>query len=215
MLDISALLNEIKASPYVESSVTAPHCGVARFSEDLRDGRKVHGASGAWNEKPGTLLASLERERNTRRICARENGELAGWNREVDGAFVQAGTELARVRHFLSKEEVLQLLLKKALYLFAAPEKAKYYFIPSADIKVKNIGPRSVSVQDGMELFIISRMKRETPLCYSGPDGIIYAVYFSFNRNVEAGQPLIGVCPPELVEQIEDMVVRVQTEWRE
>lgn len=29
------------------------------------------------------------------------------------------------------------------------------------------------------------------------------------------GAPLIGVCPPDQLSQIEDVVVRVQTEWVE
>ncbi|MDR2502958.1 MAG: biotin attachment protein [Deltaproteobacteria bacterium] len=215
MLDISALLDEIKAAPYVESSIVAPHCGVVCFSEGIAPGARVSGPSGQWKETPGTLLVNLERERNPKAIRALEKGEVIHCNMEVAGAFVEAGTELARVRHMLSKEEVLRVILKKALFLFHAPEKAKYYFIPQVDIKVKNTGPKSVSVHDGMEMFIISRMKRETRLCYNGPDGVIYAVYFSFNGNVEAGAPLIGVCPPDLVEQIEAVSLRVHTEWKE
>lgn len=38
-------------------------------------------------------------------------------------------------------------------------------------------------------------MKREMPLYYTGPDGLIYTVYFEHNENVDAGSPLIGVCP--------------------
>ncbi len=215
MLDISALLEEIKAAPYVESRILAPHCGLVRFNENLAPGGKLVGPHGAWKEKPGTLLATIERERCPRNINALEKGELVEVNSGLAGQFVEAGTEIMRVRHFLSREEVLQILLKQALHLFKAPEKAKYYFVPSVDIKVKNTGPKSVSVHDGMELFIISRMKRETPLRYSGPDGVIYAVYFSMNQNIEAGQPLIGVCPPDQVGQIEEVSMRVQTEWPE
>lgn len=215
MLNISALLDEIKASPYLESSVIAPHCGTVTFTEGLESGSAIFGPSGLWKEKKGTLLATLERERNKKPIYAFENGELVSVNSELAGKFVEAGAELAKVRHFLSKEEVLQIILKKALYLFAAPEKAKYYFIPSVDVKIKNTGPKSVSVHDGADLFIISRMKRETVLRYSGPEGVIYAVYFDFARNVDAGQPLIGVCPPSQVEQIEEVSMRVQTEWQE
>jgi len=58
-------------------------------------------------------------------------------------------------------------------------------------------------------------MKRESPLAYSGPEGVIYAVYFSRNANMDVDQPLIGVCPPDMVGAIEDTVMRVQTEWRE
>ncbi|MDR2891683.1 MAG: biotin attachment protein [Deltaproteobacteria bacterium] len=215
MLDISSLLEEIKASPYVESRITAPHCGVVRFNETLTPGCKLVGPNGIWKEKPGTLLASIERERCPRNINALEKGELVEVKSDLAGQFVEAGTEIMRVRHFLSRDEVLQILLKQALHLFNAPEKAKYYFVPSVDIKIKNTGPKSVSVHDGMELFIISRMKRETPLRYSGPDGVIYAVYFSMNQNIDAGQPLIGVCPPTQVSQIEDVSMRVQTEWPE
>ena len=120
-----------------------------------------------------------------------------------------------RLRHFLSREEVVRLILKRALHLFRAPERAKYYFIPAVDIKIKVSGPKVVSVRDGEELFIMSRMKRETPLRYAGPEGVIYAVYFSHTQNVDAGQPLIGVCPPEMVSQVEEVVMRVQTEWKE
>jgi hypothetical protein len=215
MLDISALLEEIKSSPYAESVIAAPHCGLAAFNAELRPGDAISGPGGLWREKPGTLLATLERERNKRSIHAPEKGELVSCNLEAAGRFVEAGTELARVRHMLSREEVLQSILKKALHLFYAPEKAKYYFIPAVDVKVKNTGPKSVSVHDGMDLFIISRMKRETPLRYSGPDGVIYAVYFGFNRGVEAGSPLIGVCPQDMLGQIEEVSLRVQTEWPE
>lgn len=215
MLDISALLDEIKASPYVESSILAPHCGVVTFNDDLAAGSKILGPGGTWGEKKGTLFATIEREHNKKPIFALEKGEIVSVDTALAGQFVEAGTELVRVRHFLSKNEVLQTILKKALYLFNAPEKAKYYFSPAIDIKIKNTGPKSISVQDGMELFIISRMKRETPLRYSGPDGVIYAVYFNFNQNIDVGQPLIGVCPPSQVQQIEEASMRVQTEWQE
>ncbi|MDL2316082.1 biotin attachment protein [Desulfovibrio sp. OttesenSCG-928-A18] len=215
MLDISAVLEEIKASPYTELSVRAPHCGLLTFPGDLKPGDPLSGPVGEWKEKPGTLLATLERERNERPISCEEKGELAALNRELDGCFVEAGTEIARYRHFLSREEVLQLILKRALHLFIAPERAKYYFVPAVDIKFKVSGPKAVTVHDGDELFIMSRMKREASLRYSGPEGVIYAVYFIYNQNVDAGAPLIGVCPPDLVPQVEEAVLRVQTEWTE
>jgi len=72
-----------------------------------------------------------------------------------------------------------------------------------------------VEVRSGQELFIVSRMKRESQLNYSGPDGIIYAVYFETNQNVDAGAPLIGVCAKEQLPAIQDVVGRVQGEWVE
>lgn len=215
MLDISALLEEIKASPFEEKCVRAPHSGVITFPEGLAPGAQVEGPTGNWKEKPGTLLATIERERNAQPIECPEKGEIVSIQKKLHGAFVEAGTELVHFRHFLSREEVLNIILKKALHLFLAPERAKYYFVPAVDIKIKVSGPKAVSVHDGEEIFIMSRMKREAPLRYSGPEGVIYALYFSHNQNVDAGQPLIGVCPPDMVEQIEEVVMRVQTEWKE
>lgn len=215
MLDISAVLEEIKASPYEEMTVVAPHTGVIRFPEELKPGVPVYGPMGNWKEKPGTLLADIERERNKQPIRCTEKGEIVSVRRELDGSFVEAGTELVQFRHFLSKDEVLQLILKRALHLFLAPERAKYYFVPAVDIKIKVSGPKAVSVRDGEEIFIMSRMKREAFLRYTGPEGVIYALYFSHNQNVDAGAPLIGVCPPDMVEQVEEVVLRVQTEWKE
>ncbi len=215
MLDISALLEEIKASPYEEMTVVAPHTGTIFFPETLKEGVAAHGPLGTWKEKPGTLFATIERERNPQPLFCQEKGEVMSINRDVHGTFVEAGTELVRLRHFLSKDEVLKIILKRALHLYVAPERAKYYFIPGVDIKIKVSGPKAVSVHDGEEIFIMSRMKREAPLRYSGPEGVIYAVYFTHNQNVDAGQPLIGVCPPDLIDQIEDVVTKVHMEWKE
>ena len=214
MLDVSRLLEEIKASPYEEMVITAPHTGVVSFS-GIKEGDKVIGPSGEWKEKPGALLASIVRERNTRPITSRQNGVIREIRRDLEGCFVEAGTPLMTLRHFLSNDEVLQIILRQALYLFCAPERAKYYFTPTVDLKVKVSGSSSVTVTEGMELFIMSRMKRETPLYYFGPEGVIYAVYFLHNQNMEAGQPLIGVCPQNQIKGIEEVVLRVKTEWEE
>ncbi|MFI3272162.1 MAG: biotin attachment protein [Pseudomonadota bacterium] len=214
MLDVSKLLEEIKASPYEEIVVRAPHCGFVSFG-DLVLGKKVYGVSGTWKEVPGTVLATIERERNTRTINAPQKGEVIAIESELEGAFVDAGTPLLTVRHFLSKEEVLRIILKRALHLFRAPERAKYYFTPDIDKKIKASGASSVTVHDGMELFIMSRMKREVTLNYEGPTGVIYAVYFKPNENMDLGQPLMGICPPEQLSLIEEVVMRVQTEWEE
>jgi biotin carboxyl carrier protein len=215
MLDISAMLEKMKASPFEEMTVRAPHSGVVTFAENFGPGAAVSGPGGLWKERPGTLLASIDRERNPQPVSCPEKGEIVAVRHELHGTFVEAGTELVRYRHFLSRDEVLQRLLKRALHLFLAPERAKYYFVPTVDIKVKVSGPKAVTVRDGEELFIMSRMKRETSLRYTGPEGVIYAQYFTHNRNVDAGQPLIGVCPPSMIEQVEEVVARVQTEWKE
>ena len=214
MLNIIELLEHLKASPYEEVHITAPHTGQVSFA-NIRPGADVDGPRGAWKEKPGTQLASLERERNPKPIYAPLKGVISDIRHELDGCFVEAGTRLVTMKHALTREEVLSRLLRQALHLFNAPERAKYYFSPNVEKKIRGGGIRSVMVQDGMEVFIMSRMKREAPLAYSGPGGIIYEIYFKHTDNVDAGQPLIGVCPPGQLDTIEDVVMRVQAEWKE
>ncbi len=214
MLDVTTLLEELKASPYEETPIYAQHTGVVTF-ENLNPGDKLLGPHGTWKEKRGTRLATLTRERNVKPIEAHQKGEVCRLNRELEGHFVEAGTELGLVRHYLSRDEVQNIILREALDLFLAPERAKYYFSPQLDMKVKASGCQSVSVHEGMELFIMSRMKREMPLYYTGAEGLIYAVYFQHNENVDAGAPLIGVCPPDQLKDIEEVILRIQTEWQE
>lgn len=213
-MDVKALLEEMKASPYKVVEVRAPHTGAVEF-EVAGPGEKVRGVSGTWRERPGTRLATLTRERNKKPVHAPLDGEIEQVFIEHDGGFVEEGTPLCTIRHYLTRDEVIEAILKQTLYLFHAPEQAKYYFVPEADVKVKNAGPQTVRVTEGMELFIVSRMKRETPLAYSGPDGIIYSVYFQHNESVEAGAPLIGVCPADQLALIQDVVNRVRSEWGE
>ena len=214
MIDVKALLETIKAAPYEEIAVTAPHTGVVRFA-GVETGTRVVGVSGTYDEKPGTLLAKLTRENNDKPLFAGVKGVVGEVRRELEGLFVEAGTPLLVIRHFLSKDEVIATILQKVLFLFCAPERAKYYFIPSVDKKVKASGPRSVTVRPGLELFIVSRMKREKPLTYEGPEGIIYAVYFQHDQNVDQGAPLVGVCPESQTGLIQDVVNRVRTDWEE
>jgi biotin carboxyl carrier protein len=213
-MDIKLLLEELKESPYEEIAITAPHCGTVRFAV-TEPGMQVTGAAGTWKEKPGTLLLQIERENNKKPIHAHQKGKIKEIVADLEGGFVQAGTVLMTIRHLLTREEVLQIILQKALHLFTAPEKAKYYFIPEVDHKIKSKGSQSVRVFPEMDLFILSRMKRETALPYSGPEGIIYTVYFQQNENVEMGEPLIGVCPEDRLDLIQEAVNKVQSEWKE
>jgi len=214
VIDVKTILEEIKAAPYEEIEITAPHTGMLNF-DIASPGVKVVGSSGTYREKPGTLLATITREHNAKPIHATVNGEVSLIRSDLAGKFVEAGEPLMVVRHFLTKDEVVEAILQKVLFLFNAPERAKYYFIPSADKKIKASGCRSVTVKPGMELFIVSRMKREKPLNYEGPEGIIYAVYFDHDQNVDMGDPLIGVCPEDQTGVIQDVINRVQSDWEE
>ncbi|WP_462325798.1 biotin/lipoyl attachment domain-containing protein [Desulfoplanes sp.] len=213
MLDIKSLLNELKKAPYEEISVAAPHCGILE-TIITETGQRVHGVSGTWKEKPGTLLATINREHNKKPLYAPQKGEIVHIE-DVHGQFVEAGTLLFRIRHFLTKEEVIQRILRQTLHLFLAPEKGKYYFCPEVETKIKAKGCQSVLVRPGDELFILSRMKRETYIAYQGDEGIIYTVYFEPNKSMERESPLIGVCPEKELGTIQEVVARIQSEWEE
>ena len=51
MLDVTSLLEEIKASPFEEQEIVAPHTGVVTFGS-LKLGDKVIGPNGTWTERP-------------------------------------------------------------------------------------------------------------------------------------------------------------------
>lgn len=213
MLNIQELLESIKASPYREIEIRTPHTGHLTFA-DIHIGDAVHGPQGKWREKPGTRLATLERERNPKPICAPEKGEISTLNTELEGTFVEANTQIATLRHKLTREEVEHTILQKALFLYTAPERAKYYFTPEVDKKIHASDGPSVKVRPGMEVLIMSRMKREVHIHYDGPEGIIYAIYFKPNENIDAGKPLLGVCTQELLPEIQEVIMRIKTEWR-
>lgn len=214
MLDISALLEKMKNSPYEEIDIFAPHTGVVNYA-NIEEDQNVEGIHGVWKEKKGTKLLTINRERNPKSMYSPQKGEVQAIFKQLEGQFVEAGTLLLTIRHFRTREEVQEIILKHALVPFLAPEGAKYYFTPAIANKIRAMGAKAITVKEGMELFIMSRMKRELPLNYVGPTGVIYAIYFKYNENVEAGQPLIGVCPPDQIDVIANVVMRVQTEWPE
>ena len=214
MIDVKELLRELREEPYEKIVIRAPHSGTVEFVTS-EQGAKVVGPSGTWKEVPGTLLVRLEREKTKKPIYAPQKGEIMSLAEIKNGQFVQSGQELMTIRHYLTKDEVIGRILLRSLSLFPAPEKGKYYFFPEVDIKVKTKGSQTVHVEDGMELFILSRMKRESSVRYSGPAGIIYAVYFQNNESVERDSPLIGVCPEDQLGQIQEVVRRVQSDWEE
>ena len=123
VIDVKALLENIKAAPYEEIVVAAPHTGTVTFA-GIETGAHVTGISGAFDEKPGTLLAKLTRENNDKPLFANAKGVVGVVHRELEGRFVEAGTPLVVIRHYLSKDEVIANILQRVLYLFPArPER--------------------------------------------------------------------------------------------
>ena len=117
MLNVSDLLEQIKQSPYREIEVKAPHTGEIAFA-GIKPGDKVHGPRGTWKEKPGTLLATLTRERNPKPIYAPEKGIVGAVHTELEKQFVECSTTLVTLRHHLTREEVENIILRKANELY-------------------------------------------------------------------------------------------------
>lgn len=87
MLSVTSLFGEIKASPFEEQEIVAPHTDVVTFgSFKLRN--KVTGSNGIWKERPGTLIVTITRERNLRPLNTVQKGEVCAIHSELEGIYV-------------------------------------------------------------------------------------------------------------------------------
>ncbi len=210
-IDFDEIIAKYKSDPYDYIDVHAVHTGLITFK--VAQGDEVQAASGEWQQIPGTPLYEINRERNQKVIAAAINGTISDIREECNGCFVEAGEKLLTLRHPLKKKEIIQGILKDVLYLFCAPETAKYFFAMDVQSRIEKQGVRSVSVSTGDEVFTMSLMKRDTPVYYDGEDGVIHSVYFKPGVSVAQGEPLIGVCPPEKLPLIQKIITRVKADW--
>ncbi len=210
-INLNELLRKYKSHPYEDHEITVPHTGVVRLN--VKEGQEVHGPSGQWKHKPGTLLFILEREGNPKRITSRFTGTVAGLRTELDGCFVEAGESIMLVRHRLSKDEIIDRILKEVLHIFSAPQRARYFFTPEVAAAMEKHQTKAFNVKDGDELVIMSLMKRDTLLPYSGPEGVLYKVYFKHGDLIDQGEPLLGICAPDRLPFVEKVIQRIRNEW--
>jgi biotin carboxyl carrier protein len=210
-LDFEEIIGKYKSDPYDYVDVFAVHTGIVTFK--VKEGDEVNSSSGEWNHVPGTALYEINRERNPKMVYSQTNGTVSELNGKVDGAFVEAGEKLMTIRHPLKKKEIIENILKEVLYLFPAPEKAKYFFALDIQSRIDKKGARSVSIKPGDEILTMSLMKRDTPIYYQGEPGVIHSVYFKPGISVDQGTPLIGVCAPDTVPVIQKIITRVKADW--
>ena len=173
----------------------------------VKKGEKVNSG------KKGTLIYTILRQGNLKNIYAPIDGEVVEILEKVDRQFVEAKTKIMSIKHTLSKEEVVNKVLERFLYIFKAPETARYHFTQELNKKIEQKGLQGIIINPGEEILIMSRMKRDIPLIYEGEPGIIYAVYFKSNVTIMQGMPLLGICPPGQVEFISKLVRKIQLEW--
>ncbi len=205
------VIRRYRSDPYDYVDVRAIHTGRIRFLTE--EEKAVEGVSGEWLHKPGTALYEIERERNTKVIGSPTNGLISSLRRELDGQFVEAGEKLLTIRHPLKKKEVIEAILQEVLFLFKAPERARYYFSLDIQSRIEQKGVRSVFIQPGDEIITMSLMKRDTPVYYSGEAGLIHSIYFKPGDSVDHGTPLMGVCPKDKLPMVQKVITRVKAEW--
>jgi hypothetical protein len=210
-IDYDAILSDYRSDPYDYVDVYSPHTGKVNFA--VEKNAAVDGPSGKWHHIPGSLLYKITRERNPKEIHSHTNGVVSFIRSELEGDFVEAGEKLLTIKHPLRKREIIEGILQKVLYLFRAPEKAKYFFALDIQTRLEKHGDRGVSIETGEEIITMSLMKRDTPVYYDGAPGIIQSIYLRPGATVEQGEPLIGVCAPEQLPLIQQIITHVKAEW--
>jgi len=210
-IDFDEIIGKYKNDPYNYEDVLAVHTGRVQFK--VADGNEVQAPSGEWQQIPGTVLYEINRERNPKLISAQIKGTIMDMRAELDGQFVEAGEKLMTIRHPLKKKEIIESILKEVLYLFPAPETAKYFFALDIQSRIDKKGAREVTIDDGDEIFTMSLMKRDTPVFYKGERGVIHSVYFRPGVSIQQGAPLIGVCAPDKLPLIQKIITRVKADW--
>ena len=138
---------------------------------------------------------------------------MAQINTEFDGQFVEAGEKLMTIKHPLKKKEIIENILKEVLFLFPAPETAKYFFAMDIQSRIEKKGARAVTIESGEEILTMSLMKRDTPVYYKGQRGVVHSIYFNPGVSVAQGEPLLGICAPEKLPLIQKIITRVKADW--
>ncbi len=210
-INLKDLLKKYKSHPYEDHEIKTAHTGIVHLN--VEDGQEVSGPTGRWKHRPGTLLYVLEREGNPKRITSMYTGFVTGLRKELDSNFVQAGVPVMVIRHSLNKDEIIDRILREVLYVFPAPQRARYFFTPEVAAAMEKEGANILNIKDGDEIVIMSLMKRDTLLSYLGPPGVLYKVYFRHGDLIEQGAPLLGICSPERLPFVERMIQRIRTEW--
>jgi len=205
------IISRYRSDPFDYVDIYSIHTGQVRFL--VEEEERVDGISGQWNHIPGTQLYEITRERNTKVVTSQTNGTVSSVQKELDGEFVESGEKLMTIRHPLKKREIIESILQEVLFLFPAPERARYYFSMDVQSRIDRKGNRSVIVQPGDEIITMSLMKRDTPVYYTGEPGIIHSVYFKPGDSVDQGTPLIGVCAENKLQLIQKIITRVKAEW--
>lgn len=168
MLDVTSLLEEIKASPFEEQEIVAPHTGVVTFGSlklgDKVIGRTAHGRNGPERSSPPSR-ANATQSRSTRSRRAKSAPSIANWKGHTCRRAPRSppsATSCPRTRCCASCSS------RRSTFLWL-PSGPSIISFPRSTPRSRCRAARSVSVYEGMELFIVSRMKREMPAVLHRP----------------------------------------------
>jgi len=210
-IDFDEILAKYRTDPYKYIDILAPHTGTIEFL--VEKGSGVDAPGGEWKHIPGSALFRINRENNPKTVNAPINGIVSEICGDCEGRFVEAGEKLLTIRHPLKKKDIIESILREVLYLFPAPETAKFFFSLDIQSRIDKKGSSGVTIKSGDEVFTMSLMKRDTPVAYTGEEGIIHSIYFKPGVSVQQGEPLIGVCPAGKLGLIQKVITRVKAEW--
>jgi len=210
-INFDEIISKYRSDPYDYLDIFSAHTGRVKFK--VSEGDDVQGPGGKWHHKPGTLLFILNRENNPKPIHSQTNGVVSSLQEELEGHFVEAGEKLMTIKHPLKKREIIEGILQNVLYLFKAPENAKYFFSLDIQSRIEKQGEKGVFIQPGDEIITMSLMKRDTPIFYDGEPGIIHSIYFKPGISASQGEPLIGICAREKLPLIQKIITHVKAEW--
>ena len=210
-IDFDEILKNYRSDPYDYVDVYTNHTGRVKFQ--VREGSTVEGPSGQWRHLPGTALYTITREKNPKPLYSETTGVVSALRLELEGHFVEAGEKLLTIRHPLKKREIIEAILQQVLFLFKAPERAKYFFAMDIQHRIEKQGQRAVSIKPGDEILTMSLMKRDTPVYYTGEPGIIHSVYFQAGVSTDRQEPLLGICALDKLPLIQKIINRVKAEW--
>lgn len=216
-------LEQLIREPFRQVKIITPYSGQISFSyfdNKIRERRptvqeeeSVLGPGGQWNEIEGSPLYEITRQGSPEVIYSPTNGTVHSIHTELEGTKVQALTEVMIIRHPLTEQETLDHILKKTLSRFTAPEDATYFYTPEFEQKLRVFGKGGFEIKPGDNVVIMSFMKRDIPLVYKGPVGIVYSIFFSSGMRIEKGNPILGICSPEIFEDVKKIERFVSQTW--
>jgi len=144
----------------------------------------------------GDLLYTITRLGLIKKRLAEEDGIVKDINMSIDGKFCGYHTEVLKLEHKLSPEEVQNLEEERDYNFVFAPQGAQYYITSNPGLPpLVNVGD---IVKKGDVIAIAMVMKKRREIIYEGERGKIAKIYFINGQQCKEGDKLFGILPRPL-----------------